>query len=347
MKRPRGMFCGCFPPTERMESRSSLRLWGLLKKPGVSLALRVTVSALLLAYLIRLSAFTEIARAFSRIEPLYLLGFFGLYFSSVFFTSVRWRLLLRAWDIEARLGALLRMTMTGLFLNNFLPGSLGGDAYRLYSGGRDTGKLEAVAATIFYERVLSYASLVTLGLVALSIRADLASDLPFWLLLGGIFLALTSLTAISTLPAFGAWAENFVGRFPFAERLRLKDWVHSFRFKVRHPGLLGGVFLLSFLIQFIDISAFRLIGAAIRLPVKFSDLLLFVPLLYLAILLPLSVNGIGIRESVFVLFAASWGITPADAVAFSLTVFALNLAGSLAGGVIYWFDRPAKTQKSG
>lgn len=326
-----------------MASSSSLsRLWGFFKKPGVSLALRVTVSVLLLAYLIRLSAFTEIARAFSRINPLHLLGFFALYFASVFFTSVRWKILLRTWDIEARIGTLFRYILTGLFMNNFLPGSLGGDAYRLYSGGRDTGKLEAVAATIFYERVLSYASLVTLGLVALSIRADLASDLAFWLLLGGVFLALTGLTAVSTLPAFGRWAENFVGRFPFAERLRLKDWVHSFRFKVRHPGLLAVVFLLSFLIQFMDIFAFRLVAAAIQLPVKFSDLLLFVPLLYLAILLPLSVNGIGIRESVFVLFAASWGITSADAVAFSLTVFALNLAGSLVGGIIYWFDRPAR-----
>ena len=326
-----------------MESNSSLsHLWKFLTKPAVSLALRVTVSALLLAYLIRLSAFTEIAGAFSRINPLYLLGFFVLYFSSVFFTSVRWRILLKTWDIEARLGTLFRTIMTGLFMNNFLPGSLGGDAYRLYSGGRDSGRLDAVAATIFYERVLSYGSLVTLGLVALSIRADLASDLTFWLLLGGVFLALTGLTAVSTLPVFGRWAENFVSRFPFAERLRLKDWVHSFRFKVRHPGLLGMVFLLSFLIQLIDIYAFRLVGAAIQLPVKFSDLLLFVPLLYLAILLPLSVNGIGIRESVFVLFAASWGITSADAVAFSLTVFALNLAGSLVGGVIYWFDRPAK-----
>ncbi|MEW6286728.1 MAG: lysylphosphatidylglycerol synthase transmembrane domain-containing protein [Chloroflexota bacterium] len=326
-----------------MDSPSSLsRLWGFLKKPAMSLALRVTVSALLLAYLIHLSAFNEIARAFRRINPLYLLGFFALYFASVFFTSVRWRILLRAWDTEAHLGALLRYLLTGLFMNNFLPGSLGGDAYRLYAGGRDTGKLETVAATIFYERVLSYASLVTLGLAALSIRADLNSDLLFWLLLGGVFLALTGLTAVSTLPAFGTWAENFVGRFPFAERLRLKDWVHSFRFKVRHPGLLGVVFLLSFLIQFTDIFAFRLVGAAIQLPVKLSDLLLFVPLLYLAILLPLSVNGIGIRESVFVLFAASWGIPSADAVAFSLTVFALNLAGSLVGGVIYWFDRPAK-----
>lgn len=321
------------------------RLWDFLKKPAVSLTLRVIVSGLLLAYLIKLSVFTEIAHAFSRINPLFLLAFFLLYFFSVSLQSLRWKFLLKAWDVEQQLGVLFRNIMTGLFLNNFLPGSLGGDAYRLYSGGRDTGKVESVAATIFYERVLSYGSLVTLGLLVLSMRFDLASDWFFWLLLGGVFLGLTGLTAISTLPAFGRWAENFVARFPFAERLRLKDWVHSFRFKLRHPGVLAGVFFISLLIQFVDIVAFRLVAAAIQLPVELSDLLLFVPLLYLAILLPLSVNGIGIRESIFVIFSSSWGITSADAVAFSLTVFALNLAGSLVGGIIYWFDRPTQTNK--
>ena len=103
-----------------------------------------------------------------------------------------------------------------------------------------------------------------------------------------------------------------------------------------------GVFFISFLIQLLDIGSFSVVAAAIQLPVKFTDLLLFVPLLYLAILLPLSFNGIGIRESVFVIFASSWGISSADAVAFSLTVFALNLAGSLVGGLMYWFDRPTR-----
>ena len=326
-----------------MDNVSSLsRAWNFLKKPAVSLALRVAVSVLLLAYLIRLSAFTEIARAFSRINPLYLLVFFLLYFLSVSLQAVRWKVLLKAWDLTQSFIVLFRRLMIGLFFNNFFPGSLGGDAFRLYSGGRDTGKVEAVAATIFYERVLSYGSLVTLGLFVLSMRFDLTRDWVFWLLLGGVFIALTGITAVSTLPAFGRWAENFVARFPFAERLHLKDWVHSFRFKVSHPGMLAGVFLISFIIQLSDISAFWVVGTAIQLPVNFTDLMLFVPLLYLAILMPLSVNGIGIRESVFVLFASSWGITSADAVAFSLTVFALNLAASLVGGIIYWFDRPAK-----
>jgi len=324
----------------------SSRAWKFIKKPLVSLVLRIIVSGLLLVYLIRLSAFGEIAAAFNRINPIYLLGFFLLYFFSVSLQSFRWKFLLKTWDVEQRLPVLFRNIMTGLFMNNFLPGSLGGDVYRLYSGGRDTGKVDAVAATIFYERVLSYASLVTMGLLVLSIRFDPASDWLFWSLLGGVFLALTGLTAVSTLPAFGNWAENFVGRFPLAEKFHLKDWVHSFRFKVRHPGMLAGVFLISLFIQFLDISAFRVVAAAIQLPVKLTDLLLFVPLLYLAILLPLSVNGIGIRESIFVIFSSSWGITSADAVAFSLTVFALNLAGSLVGGIIYWFDRPLRDNKN-
>jgi len=103
--------------------------------------------------------------------------------------------------------------------------------------------------------------------------------------------------------------------------------------------LLAWVFLLSCIIQFMDVYIFRVVASSIQLPVKLTDLLLFVPLLYLAILIPLSFNGIGIRESIFIVFASSWGITSANAVAFSLTVFALNLAGSMAGGVIYWFDR--------
>jgi glycosyltransferase 2 family protein len=97
--------------------------------------------------------------------------------------------------------------------------------------------------------------------------------------------------------------------------------------------------VMSFLIQFSDVLSYRVVASAIQLPVQLGDLFLFVPLLYLAILLPFSINGIGIREMVFVFFAAGWGISQSDAVAFSLTVFTLNLAGSLAGAPIYWFRR--------
>jgi hypothetical protein len=130
-----------------------------------------------------------------------------------------------------------------------------------------------------------------------------------------------------------------VERHPRLDRLGLKKWLDSFRFRVHHPSMLAGVFVISFLIQFVDVFMFWLIGQAIWLPVRVSDLLLFVPLLYLAVLIPVSFNGIGIRETVFIFFASRWGISQADAVGFSLTVFTLGLVGSLLGGLLYWISR--------
>jgi uncharacterized protein (TIRG00374 family) len=305
------------------------------------LALRLLVSALLLGYLLKISAFTGIAAAFERMQPAYLLGFCLLYYFAVGIQALRWKILLREWGIESRVPALFRRIMVGLFLNNFLPGSIGGDLYRVYAGGREAGRVEAVAATIFYERVFGYGSLVTLGLAMLLARADPAGDWPFWLLLVGALAGLLTLVALAAVPAFERFAARLGERLPLARRLRLQDWLNSFRFKVRLPAALAGIVVISYLIQFADVSSFRLVAAAMQLQVKYTDLLLFVPLLYLAVILPVSVNGIGVREAVFVAFAAIWGVSRPDAVAYSLTVFALGLACSLAGGVLYWLERPA------
>jgi hypothetical protein len=229
--------------------------------------------------------------------------------------------------------------MTGLFLNNFLPGGLGGDAYRLYSGTRNSGKVEDVAATIFYERILSYSALVMLGLVSLFMRGRYVEDRLFLFLLGGIFLGLAGIFTLLTLPGMRNFAIHLIVRIPLLKKLRLAEWFDSFRFKNQPPGRLIVIFLISFLLQVIDVLSYFLVSRALRLPMPLSDLFLFVPLLNLAILLPLSINGIGIRETVFVVFSSMWGISQADAVAFSITVFSLNLVGSLVGGPMYWIER--------
>jgi len=323
-----------------MDHVSSLtRIWDFLKKPYVSLVFRVVVSGLLLFFLLRLAVLEKIADVFSRVSLAYLALYFTFYFLGVVLMAIRWRYLLKAWDIRQDFGVLFRWIMTGLFINNFLPGGLGGDAFRLYSGSQDTGRTEDMAATIFYERVLSYGSLVILGLISLTQRADFSGDRLFWLLLGGIFLALTGVFALLSFPGFRERIARLMERHPRLQKRGLKKWLDSFRFRVHHPPMLVGVFVISFLIQFMDVIMFWLIGQAIWLPVNVSDLLLFVPLLYLAVLIPVSVNGIGIRETVFVFFASRWGISQADAVGFSLTVFTLGLVGSLVGGPIYWFSR--------
>ena len=316
-----------------------IRTWVFLKKPLVSLAFRVVVSALLLVLLFRLAVVEKIADVFSRISLGYLGLYFVFYFLAVGLMALRWQYLLKAWDIERSFRALFRWLMVGLFLNNFFPGGLGGDAFRFYAGSQDTGRTQDIAATIFYERFLSYTSLVLLGLGALILRANFSGDRLFWYLLGGIFLALVALFVLLSFAGFRAMLARLIDHFPGIQKLGLKKWLDSFRFRVHHPLMLPGVFAISFLIQFVEVFIFHLIALALRLPVQMSDLFLFVPLLYLATIIPVSVNGIGIRETVFVFFASRWGISQADAVGFSLTVFTLSLVGSLVGGPFYWVSR--------
>src|SRR5215510_5663466 len=103
-----------------MDKGSSLaRFWEFLKRPAVSLILRVVVSGLLLAYLIKLSAFTGIVDAFSRITPIYLFYFFLAYLLSVGLQALRWNVLLKAWDVSQPFGILFRRILIGLFFNNF------------------------------------------------------------------------------------------------------------------------------------------------------------------------------------------------------------------------------------
>jgi uncharacterized protein (TIRG00374 family) len=308
-------------------------------KPGALLVMKLLISAFLLLLLLQLSIFENITAVFIRINPVYLAAYYFLYILGISIQVLRWQFLLKAWDIRQGFGALLRWSLTGMFLNNFLPGGLGGDAFRLYSGSRTTGRLEDIAATIFYERILSYGSLVILGLGSLIIRANYSEDWLFWLLLGCIFLSLVCVFAILSLPGLGRLVTKTTERYPLMQKMRLKNWLDSFGFRVRHPRLLIGVFSISFLIQLIEVFLFSLVASAIQIPVKLSDLFLFVPLLYLAVILPFSVNGIGIRETVFVIFASRWDISQSEAIAFSLTVFTLTLAGSLIGGPIYWIDR--------
>lgn len=298
------------------------------------------ISGFLLIFLFtKLDVVEKITSTFHRINISYLLAYFLLYVVAISFQVLRWQYLLQAWDIQQKYSNLFRWTMTGLFLNNFLPGGLGGDAFRLYSSTRNSEKIEYSASTIVYERILSYGALVIMGLVSLVFRGQFFDDRLFWILLGIVFLGIVSIFLIPVIPGIRKLIDWMSQRYSIIKKARLIDWFDSFRFKVHHMGELVIISLISFLIQFMDICAYFLVAKALWLPVQFSELFLFVPLLNLAILIPLSVNGIGIRETVFVFFSSMWNISQADAVAFSITIFSLNLIGSLIGGPMYWMER--------
>src|SRR5204863_9287088 len=63
--------------------------------------------------------------------------------------------------------------------------------------------------------------------------------------------------------------------------------------------------------------------------------LLYVPIISTLLLLPISLNGLGVREGAYILLFASAGISSAAAASMSLAFWAITVCAGLVGGALY------------
>jgi uncharacterized membrane protein YbhN (UPF0104 family) len=92
---------------------------------------------------------------------------------------------------------------------------------------------------------------------------------------------------------------------------------------------------LSLIIQGLSVVVVWLLAQGLGITAPFSPYLVFVPLINLSIMIPLTINGFGLREYLYTIFFNELGVMPETAVALGLlSAFILALI-ALPGGVIY------------
>jgi len=94
---------------------------------------------------------------------------------------------------------------------------------------------------------------------------------------------------------------------------------------------------LSIIVQALATLQVILLGLALNLPVPWLGYFVVVPLVTLLTMLPITFNGIGVREGSLVLLLASYGVTEEQAITLGVGWFALSLSVGLVGGIIYLF----------
>jgi hypothetical protein len=72
-----------------------------------------------------------------------------------------------------------------------------------------------------------------------------------------------------------------------------------------------------------------------ELPIPLVSFFLIIPLVTLLMMLPVSINAIGIRENAFIFFFATFGIFSPEAVAFAWIAYGLVLVQGVLGGIVY------------
>jgi uncharacterized membrane protein YbhN (UPF0104 family) len=246
-------------------------------------------------------------------------------------SSRRWQLLAAPLGFGGAWPRYLAHYFVGLFFNLALPTSVGGDVVRAWYLAGAEGRRSAALLSVFADRASGLAVLVALACVA-----ALCSPVPLapWLAATVAALGAAALLGVAALPLLPALLE----RAP-AGTEKLRRLAEAWRAYLRRPGLLLRVTVLAAGVQAANVVLLWLIGAGLGLAVPFAYYGVLMPLVALLTLLPLSVNGMGLRELGTVALLAPLGVPPEQAVALALLQFAAFAAAGLAGGAFYLFDR--------
>ncbi len=302
-----------------------------------AVALRVGVSVGALALVLSRIPLSEVAAALRGLAVSWVVAAFVLVYAAIVVSAYKWQVLLKARGHALGLARLTRHYLVGLFFNNFLPTSVGGDVVRAWDAGRDLDDAPEGAASVIAERLIASLGLGLTAALALpfagmggQVAIAVAVVVGSSLVLIGMFLAPSRSEAMMRT-AMG-------GRFE-----SVTDWacraVHGVDRTLRDPVAVAVVLALSVLFQvlvaLVVFAVFRALGASVGV----GECVACVSVISAITMVPVSISGHGVREAGFVYFFTMAGVSAAVAVTASLLFFLAVAVGTLPGAVLFMAGR--------
>ncbi len=287
--------------------------------------IKLAVGLSILSLLIILAGPTRVIRGVNEVGVIPFFFAVFLNFLGQLVCSVKWKIIAESVDIEKPFWEYVIFYLSGMFLNIFLPTSVGGDVGRAYFLTGQKGWQKGFA-TVLAERYT--------GFVALSLF------LSWGVYHGGGFLPETARKMFILLPIpviGGALFFLFGGKQLLGKVLPGKVEVFDHFYEIlRKGGIMAISLFISILFYFFYIWMHHVVAAALGFAVPFSTLTAIVTMTSIVSMIPISLGGLGIREGSYFYFLTLFGISQHMGVAFGVTILAVNLFLSLSGGILIY-----------
>jgi glycosyltransferase 2 family protein len=256
--------------------------------------------------------------------------------------ALRWQGLLRSQGVDAPIWKLIQSCIVASFFRQFLPSTIGGDAIRAYDSWKMGATKMVAISTLVVDRVLGLVILMLFATIALLLSPRLIPELPLlplWIALAGGGMACIVLLIFLPKSQFYRPAERIIEILPTILQRPARKVTHSFTAFQGQPRLLLRSLGLSLLLQLNVVLFYVLIGSALGLEMPILAYFIIVPLATVVMMIPVSINAIGLREAVFVLLLGIFAVNTSEALAFAWLEYGLFLLHSLIGGVVYALRR--------
>ena len=321
-------------------------------KKYISYILRFAIAGAALYLAFRGENISQIAGVLLGLNPWVVAAAFGLWFLSQIIFVARWSLLLRVQSIQIKFWTAFRLHLLGIFYNNCLPSSVGGDLIRAWYVTTHTEKKVEAALSVFVDRIIGLSGLIIMALCCYWFipiegqkeRLEFSYEINLFQRLSE-YQAIFLIIALVLLAVFIAIILNPKGRTLLTRTFALVKR-HSTQIlqKVRKAILiyynrklaLCLAMLLTFSCQSIFIAGLWLIGREIGIDAHIKYYFIFFPLAWVLGTLPISIGALGIWEGVLKLTFAKVAVVSGEHLS-ALALFhrIIWLIGSLPGIIIH------------
>ncbi|MEK6681944.1 MAG: lysylphosphatidylglycerol synthase transmembrane domain-containing protein [Nitrospirota bacterium] len=317
-----------------------------MKKKWLSLLAKIIVSGLILTILFYKTDVNKFYTIIKGADMLIFLLAFCLFIIAQTISTYRWKMLLHTERMNIHFYNLIAYYFIGMFFNLFMPTLVGGDVVRGYYLYKKSNKGSESVASIFVERLSGFFALMVIGLLSLIIGYSYINDKPIIVIL---LAAITSVFFASLLLIANKGIRDRVnelikgGRFEWI-RQKLKGISESIKRYRNHKEVVMRVILLSFLVQVIGIFIFYFVSKALGFNVSLAYFFLFVPIITVISMAPVTFGGLGVREFLAIFLFHKVGLGTTEALSLSLLWFSISVIASILGGVIFLFsENPMST----
>jgi uncharacterized protein (TIRG00374 family) len=244
----------------------------------------------------------------------------------------RWQIVNRIIGVETNYKELFKIYLISAFFSNFLPGSLGGDIYRGYVLSKRSNSVSKSLISIFFERGIGLYMMFFIGMCISLFYLD---ELPMYIfyffftvvaiISSGIALALRfklleALKKVRFLKIFHPFFDNMI------------DFIKIVKESKRETFL---IIITTIIYQFVQTGITIFLYYAIGITPDFFKMLSLCFLVFILVNIPISINGIGLREALFMQFSFTIGVLPEKNVIISIMIYLANLVVGFIGLAIY------------
>jgi hypothetical protein len=289
----------------------------------------ITITLLYLAF--GRTNFDVLGERLNRLDPGWILAAIAVVGIQVLLLSVRWRAIAIHCGASLPLARSLRLTMIGVFFNQILPSTIGGDGMRIWLFARDGAGWSKATHSVLLDRfigVLALAVMVVAGLPwALELIRDPVGRSALFVIGFGSIGASLAFIALGYIRS--AWLQRW---WPSRQ---VTQMAATMREVFASPTTGAQVIVVSLLIHVLTATIAWCAAQAVAAPFDFVSALLLIPPVILISTIPISIAGWGVRETAMVLAFGYAGLVESDGLIVSIVYGIAIFTVGIIGGIVW------------